>query len=64
MSEITEISSNMTQMSQSQVQDKVDVSVLKMALQAEKDMTTMLLKNIDQTQGAPNSTEGHIDLYV
>jgi len=64
MSEITEIASTALQTSQSQLQDKIDVRVLKMALQAEKDMANMLLKNVDQIQELPNPTEGHIDLYV
>jgi len=44
--------------------DQVDVRVLKMALQAQKDMAKMLLEGVGQARELQNSTEGHVDLYV
>lgn len=64
MSQITEITSAVSQIRQSQLQDKVGVRVLKMALQAEKDMAKILLENVDNTQKLQDTTEGHIDIYV
>jgi hypothetical protein len=64
MSEITEIASAVSQMSQSQLQDQVNVRVLKMALQAQKDMARMLLEGVDQGQGLPDPAEDHIDIYI
>jgi uncharacterized protein YutE (UPF0331/DUF86 family) len=64
MSEITDIASTVSQISQSQLQEQVNVRVLKMALQAQKDMAKMLLENVSEVPESPNSTAGHIDIYV
>lgn len=64
MGEITDIASTAMQTSQVQLQDQINMRVLKMALQADKDMANMLLKNVDQSREMPDSSEGHIDLYV
>jgi len=64
MSEITDIASTAMQTSQVQLQDQINMRVLKMALQADKDMANILLKNVDQSREMPDSNEGHIDLYV
>jgi hypothetical protein len=64
MSEITEIASAVSQMNQTQLQDEVNVRVLKMTLQAQKDMAKMLLENVSDPPEMPDSTKGHIDIYV
>jgi hypothetical protein len=64
MSEITEIASTLSQMSQAQLQEQVNVRVLKMALQAQKDMAKLLLENVSEVPELPNPPEGHIDIYV
>lgn len=64
MSEITAIASSTIEMSQTRTLDQINTSVLKMALDAEKDMASRLLENVGQVQESPDSTKGHIDLYV
>lgn len=64
MSEITEIASAASQMSQAQLQDQVNVRVLRLALQAQKDLAGRLLEGLATDQGLPDPAEGHIDLYV
>ncbi len=64
MSEIAEIASAASQMSQAQLQDQVNVRVLKLALQAQKDLAGRLLEALPPDQRVPDPAEGHIDLYV
>ncbi|MEE9913840.1 MAG: putative motility protein [Deltaproteobacteria bacterium] len=64
MSDIAAIAATMMAMSQSQTQDKISMSILKMSAEAEQAMADMLLQNARQVQALAGSSSSIIDLYA
>ena len=65
MSEISAIAASMMAMSQSQTQDQISMSILKMNADAEQAVADMLLQNARQIQALSHSSGGGIiDLFA
>ena len=64
MSDITAMASSILARNQSQLQDQISVSILKMNAQADQAIVDMLSKNTRQIESLSNAASGHIDLFV
>lgn len=64
MSDITAIASIFIGMQQSQTQDQISMSIIKMNAEAEQAVADMLMQNARQIQALSASSENLVDLYV
>lgn len=63
--DISSVASSLMVMSQSQTQDKVSMSMIKMDAEAEQAVANMLIQNARQIQALSNSSSGGlIDLFA
>ncbi len=63
--DIAAVASTLMVMSQSQTQEKVSLSLIKMDAEAEQAMANMLIQNARQIQALSNSSSGElIDLFA
>lgn len=58
------IASTLMAMSQSQTQDQISASILKMNAEAEQAVADMLLQNARQIEALSSSSENLVDLFV
>lgn len=65
MSDISSIASSILAMRQTQNLNQINLSILKVNIQAEAAMADMLMENARQIQSLPSSSNGGaIDIYV
>jgi len=65
MSDISAMASSAMAMSQSNVQQQIETSILKMNAQADKEVADMIMQNAKRIQDlTQKSSSGGIDLFV
>ena len=64
MSDVTSIASALLSMSQFQIQDQINMSILKMDAKAQVAVADMLMENARQIQALSSSSSNLIDLFI
>jgi hypothetical protein len=64
MSEISAMASSAMAMNQSNQQQQIETSLLRMKAQADKEMAEMIMQNAKQIQELTQKSSGGIDLFV